>query len=168
MRHASYVAATLRCRSPSRMGTRITSRAKPTRAWTPQPAPEPRQHQHLTGRCAPQFAPGITLQGLLSPDDNAAITAFCFFNFVQDVQGCAQVRACSGLFGSMAAAGCLRDGPCALGSSSFAHNVESNALLPKTWRATLGDRCDGVAGRRQPAACSTAAWRTGRTRGRAR
>ena len=38
-----------------------------------------------------QVAPGITLQGLLSPEDNAAITAFCFFNFVLDVQACAQV-----------------------------------------------------------------------------
>ena len=52
--------------------------------------PEIRNH---TGRAVrPQAAPGITLQGLLSAEDNAAITAFCFFNFVLDVQDCAQVR----------------------------------------------------------------------------
>ena len=39
-----------------------------------------------------QDAPGVSLQGLLSPDDSAALSAFCFFNFVQDLQGCIAAR----------------------------------------------------------------------------
>ena len=155
-----------------------------------------------------QEAPGITLQGLLTPEDNAAITAFCFFNFVLDVQACAQVHShhsCRSLSSARsplsfrhrsAWLGLIiankpvsvvrRQKLCICVGSHSGHPLclhrdgnhrHASRLLDYRSCTVSAPKLQNPRGpfseatfhlRRRPAACSTAASRSARTRGRAR